>query len=74
MEGREKMRTSCHGVKKSSGSTMLFSLGLVMAFSIVMVGLVSWINVRYEKVHKEYQTFYRSEYIVPESEDMVENL
>ncbi len=67
-----EMQISCHGVKKSNGSTIVFAVGLIFAFSLVMVGLVSWINSRYEKVRKEYQSFYANEYIVPPSEDSLE--
>lgn len=62
------MRISFHGVKKSSGSTILFSLGLIFAFSIVLISLVGWINSRYELVLKECESFYGNSYFVQGNE------
>ncbi|MBQ4237338.1 MAG: hypothetical protein II716_10935 [Treponema sp.] len=63
------MRILSRGVKESCGSTILFSVALIFAFSVVMIGLVSWINLQHEKVRKEYRQFYESGYVVQDYEE-----
>ena len=65
------MRILSRGVKKSCGSTILFSVALIFAFSLVMIVLVSWINLQHEKVKREYRQFYENEYVVSDYEGYV---
>ncbi len=67
------MRISFHGGKKSNGSTILLSLGMIFSFSLVMISLVAWLNTRYETVKKECEKFYGGQYIIQSNGDLSEN-
>ncbi|MBQ5491032.1 MAG: hypothetical protein IIT68_03140 [Treponema sp.] len=56
------MKTSVHG-SKTEGSVYSATLCIIAAVSIVLFSLTAFINVRYQAVCGQYESFYRGDQV-----------